>query len=100
MGRGGARPGAGRKKKYGEATKLERVPASWSPDDVAAAVRGREIVNQLTVLVESWQQQAAAAARESKTGHYPRTYDKALKLLSELGALLPSALDSNSLKDE
>ena len=97
MGRGGARAGAGRKQKFNQQTKLARVPVSWSAEDVTAAV---SLIGELRRLIEEWQQQATEAARESKTGTYPRTYDKALKLLSELKALLPSAADSNSLKEE
>lgn len=89
MPRGGAREGAGRKPKYGEPTKLRRVPASFTANDVEAAVKARGIINQLTTLIQGWQEQAAEAAKDSKTGKPPRTYDKALKLLEELSVLLP-----------
>lgn len=89
MPRGGAREGAGRKPKYGEPTKLRRVPVSFTADDVEAAVKARGIINQLTTLIQQWQEEAAEAAKDSKTGKPPRTYDKALKLLTELSVLLP-----------
>ncbi len=90
MPRGGSRPGAGRKQKYGEPTKLRRVPTSFTAGDVEAAIKARGIINQLTTLIQEWQEQAVEAAKESKTGKPPRTYDKALKLLSELSTLLPA----------
>lgn len=89
MPRGGAREGAGRKPKYGEPTKLRRVPVSFTADDVEAAVRARGIIKELTGLVEEWHNQAQEAASQSMTGKPPRTYDKALKLLAELSELLP-----------
>lgn len=89
MPRGGARLGAGRKKKYGEPTKLQRVPASFTANDVEKAVRAKEIIGQLTVLIEDWQHKADEATQESITGKVPRTYDQALKLLSELKNLIP-----------
>lgn len=95
MARGGARKGAGRKKKFGQDTKLARVPINSSPEDVKVAI---DLVEQLRLLVEEWERQAQEAASQSKTGTYPRTYDKALKLLAELGVLLPSVSDYN-LKD-
>jgi hypothetical protein len=49
--------------------------------DEVAAVNNLE---QLRVLVEAWKAQATEAARVSKTGTTPRTYDKALLLLEEL----------------
>lgn len=93
MPRGGAREGAGRKQKYGEPTKLRRVPASFTAEDVEAAIKARDIITQLTTLVQQWQEQATEAIQESKTGKYPRTYDKALKLLTELSDLLPHTED-------
>ncbi|WP_157943222.1 hypothetical protein [Nostoc sp. CENA543] len=54
--------------------------------DEVAAVNNLE---QLRVLVETWQAQADEAARVSKTGTTPRTYDKALLLLEELKQMLP-----------
>ncbi|BAY50702.1 hypothetical protein SAMD00079811_83330 (plasmid) [Scytonema sp. HK-05] len=89
MPRGGAREGAGRKPKYGEPTKLRRVPASFTADDVTKAIQSREIITQLQTLIQEWQQQAQEAAEGSKTNKHPRTYDKALKLLEELTQLLP-----------
>jgi hypothetical protein len=89
MPRGGSRAGAGRKPKYGEPTKLRRVPTSFTADDVEAAVKAKGIINQLTALIQEWQEQTIEATKESKTGKPPRTYDKALKLLAELNALLP-----------
>lgn len=97
MSRGGFRPGAGRKKgtpasnrKYvgvGK-TKVVRVPISF---DEIAAVNNLE---QLRVLVETWQVQADEAAQVSKTGTTPRTYDKALLLLEELRQMLHSHNES------
>ncbi|MBW4597542.1 MAG: hypothetical protein KME46_32755 [Brasilonema angustatum HA4187-MV1] len=89
MPRGGARAGAGRKPKYGEATKLRRVPVSFTASDVTNAIKGKKIIEQLKTLVEQWQKEAEEAAKESKTQKPPRTYDKALKLLEELTGLLP-----------
>ena len=89
MPRGGARAGAGRKPKYGEATKLRRVPASFTASDVTLAIESRQIITQLKTLVQQWQQEAEEAAKESKTQKPPRTYDKALKLLAELEEMLP-----------
>ncbi|AUT00362.1 hypothetical protein CLI64_08160 [Nostoc sp. CENA543] len=92
MSRGGHRLGAGRKKgtpasnrKYADVadTRLVRVPVGF---DEVAAVNNLE---QLRVLVETWQAQADEAARVSKTGTTPRTYDKALLLLEELKQMLP-----------
>ncbi|ABA22706.1 hypothetical protein Ava_3097 [Trichormus variabilis ATCC 29413] len=91
MSTGGYRPGAGRKKgtpasnrKYAtEAeTKVVRVPVGF--DEVAAVSN----IEQLRVLVETWQSQADEAAQVSKTGTTPRTYDKALLLLEELRQML------------
>ncbi|AUB42919.1 hypothetical protein COO91_09070 [Nostoc flagelliforme CCNUN1] len=91
-GRGGARVGAGRKRgtpasnrKFVEGdglTKVVRVPVNF---DEVAAVKNLE---QLRVFVEVWQAQAWLAARVSKTGTTPRTYDKALLLLEELQAMI------------
>lgn len=91
MPRGGYRPGAGRKKgtpasnrKYVTVadTKVVRVPIGF--DEVAAVSN----IEQLRVLVETWQAQADEAAQVSKTGTTPRTYDKALLLLEELRQML------------
>ena len=89
MPRGGFREGAGRKKKYGEPSKLQRVPQSYTPKDVEKAVRAKQIIEQLTELIEDWQEKAEEAATESVTGKVPRTYDQALKLLAELKKLIP-----------
>lgn len=88
MPRGGYRPNAGRKKKYGEPSKLQRVPASFTPDDVEKAVRAKQIVEQLTLLIKDWQLKAEGASQDSITGRTPRTYDKALKLLTDLDNLI------------
>lgn len=92
MPRGGSRVGAGRKKgtpasnrKFVEGdgiTKAVRVPVEF---DEVAAVKHLE---QLRVLVEAWQVQAEEAARVSKTGTIPRTYDKAVLLIEELQAMI------------
>ena len=91
MPRGGARVGAGRKagtpasnRKFENdgLTKVVRVPVGF---DEVAAVNNLE---QLRVLVEAWQEQAMEAARVSKTGTTPRTYDKALLLLEELQLMI------------
>lgn len=91
MPRGGFRVGAGRKagtpasnRKYTDVgdTKVVRVPVGF--DEVAAVAN----IEQLRVLVETWQAQAEEAARVSKTGTTPRTYDKALVLLEELKHML------------
>jgi hypothetical protein len=93
MSRGGFRVGAGRKKgtaasnrKYVNIaeTKVVRVPVGF--DEVAAVSN----LDQLRVLVETWQAQANEAAQVSKTGTTPRTYDKALLLLDELRQMLYS----------
>ena len=75
---GGARVNAGRKRKFGEASKMRRIPASWTSSDMTSAVKAREIVNELKVLVETWQQ-----ATET-----PTTFDKGLELITELKGLL------------
>ncbi|WP_414575175.1 hypothetical protein [Anabaena sp. CCY 9402-a] len=92
MARGGYREGAGRKKgssnesvrKYSNTakTKVVRVPVGFNE---LAAVSNLE---QLVVLVETWQVQAEEAAKASKTGKTPRTFDYALQLLEELRAML------------
>jgi hypothetical protein len=66
-------------------TKVVRVPASFN--EVSAVAN----LEQLRVLVETWQQQAEEAARVSKTQQVPRTYDKALLLLEELSQMLPTS---------
>ncbi|RCJ24310.1 hypothetical protein A6770_28495 [Nostoc minutum NIES-26] len=90
---GGLRVGAGRKKgtpasnrKYTDVanTRVARIPVGF--DEVTAVNN----IEQLRVLVETWQAQAEEAARVSKTGATPRTYDKALLLLEELRQMLPS----------
>ena len=89
MPRGGARSGAGRKPKYGEATKLRRVPVSFTADDVTLVIKSRGIIEELKTLIKTWQDEVEDAGEASKTHKAPRTYDKALKLLAELEGLLP-----------
>ncbi|MBW4628212.1 MAG: hypothetical protein KME49_22545 [Brasilonema octagenarum HA4186-MV1] len=55
---GGARPNAGRKRKYAEKSHNKRVPAGWSSDDVTEAVKAREVVRQMRTVVENWHAQA------------------------------------------
>lgn len=88
MPRGGARSGAGRKPKYGEATKLRRVPVSFTAEDVTFAIESKTIVEELKTLIKTWQNEVESAEEASKTHKTPRTYDKALKLLAELEELL------------
>lgn len=54
---GGARPNAGRKKKYGEKSHNRRVPVGWSAADVTEAVKARETVRQMRTVIENWRVQ-------------------------------------------
>lgn len=74
---GGARPNAGRKRKYTEASHNRRVPAGWTAADVLEAVKAREVVRQMRTVVENWHAQADSIDKPD-----------AIHLLQELETLL------------
>jgi hypothetical protein len=92
MPRGGARKGAGTKSphkngaykgmnsKYGESTKVKRVPVSKVND----LDKSFTLISDLEDIIKNWEKQAENAAQESVTGKVPRTYDKLKLLIAEL----------------
>lgn len=91
-GRGGPRPGAGTKSpqkngaykgmgsKYGESTKVVRVPTSRF-HQVDTCI---EALDTIDGILQAWQSQIEVATQDSVTGKTPRTYDKAMQLIQEL----------------
>lgn len=74
--------GIPREGKYGTGvkTKTVRVP-EYQADRIDAVFKNLE---QVKVLIESWELKISQAASESKTGSSPRTYEQAVRLIEEL----------------
>jgi hypothetical protein len=77
-GSGGKRKGAGRPRKYETKTKVARIPINCKVDALLSTKK------DLQSILESWEIQINTAKIDSKTGTYPRTFDKAIKLIEEL----------------
>ena len=93
--RGGKRVGAGRPKgtgKYGVSTKVCRVPsdvANFESIDrllksVSLFEETQEILLSIQYIQERFALELDLAKEHSSTGTYPRTWDKARKILEEL----------------
>lgn len=89
--RGGSRPGAGRPKNSygtgkwgGQETVAVRIPKKLA-DNVETF---SDVYDSLVSLSSFFKLQAEKAKHESKTCDYPRTWDKAIKLLAEIDELL------------
>jgi hypothetical protein len=64
---GGARANAGRKKKFGESSQVQRIPGNWTHEDVMEAVAARETVRQMRTIIENWQLQSGSAEKPDAT---------------------------------
>lgn len=91
--RGGVRYGAGRPKNSKGTGKWggEKTVAIRIPEKIAKNINTlSEAYDSLKLLSEYFHLEAEKAKSESKTSTYPRTWDKAIKLLQEIDEILQS----------
>lgn len=93
LSQGGARRGAGRPKNSkgtgkwgGQETVAVRIPKSFAENVETRA----EAFDALALLSKYFHSEAEIAKAQSRTENYPRTWDKALKLLAEIDDILSS----------
>lgn len=91
--RGGSRPGASRPNNSAGTGKWrgEKTVAVRIPERIAKNITNlSEAYESISSLSKFFHSEAEKASQQSKTNTYPRTWDKALKLLQEIDEILQS----------
>ncbi|MDF5732797.1 MAG: hypothetical protein PUP92_33600 [Rhizonema sp. PD38] len=91
--RGGAKSGAGRSENSKETGKWsgEKTVAIRIPEKIAKNINTlSEAYDSLKILLEYFHSEVEKAKSESRTSTYPRTWNKAIKLLQEIDEILQS----------